>query len=70
MRRKSMSGAPKLELYPTKTKIVCCRDGKRRGKYPNVKFDFLGYLSMRNIRFDLGIRLSATIASSDCLSAA
>ncbi|HMD06494.1 MAG TPA: group II intron reverse transcriptase/maturase [Candidatus Acidoferrum sp.] len=32
-----------LELHPTKTKIVYCRDGKRKGKYPNVKFDFLGY---------------------------
>src|SRR5271157_2386478 len=30
-----------LELHPTKTKIVYCRDGKRKGKYPNVKFDFL-----------------------------
>jgi RNA-directed DNA polymerase len=33
----------RLELHPTKTKIVYCRDGKRRDKYPNVKFDFLGY---------------------------
>ena len=32
-----------LELHPTKTKIVYCRDGKRKGTYPNVKFDFLGY---------------------------
>ena len=32
-----------LEMHPTKTKIVYCRDDKRRGKYPNVKFDFLGY---------------------------
>lgn len=32
-----------LEMHPTKTKIVYCRDGKRKGKYPNVKFDFLGY---------------------------
>jgi RNA-directed DNA polymerase len=32
-----------LELHPTKTKIVYCRDGKRQGTYPNVKFDFLGY---------------------------
>jgi RNA-directed DNA polymerase len=33
----------RLELHPTKTKIVYCRDGKRKGAYPNVKFDFLGY---------------------------
>ncbi len=33
----------RLELHPTKTKIVYCRDGKRKGRYPNVKFDFLGF---------------------------
>ena len=33
----------RLEMHPTKTKVVYCKDGKRRGKYPNVKFDFLGY---------------------------
>jgi group II intron reverse transcriptase/maturase len=32
-----------LELHPTKTRIVYCRDGRRRREYPNVKFDFLGY---------------------------
>src|SRR5450755_3165233 len=32
-----------LELHPAKTKIVYCKDGKRKGTYPNVKFDFLGY---------------------------
>jgi len=32
-----------LEMHPTKTKIVYCKDGKRKGKYPNIKFDFLGY---------------------------
>jgi group II intron reverse transcriptase/maturase len=33
----------RLELHPTKTRIVYCKDGKRKGTYPNVKFDFLGY---------------------------
>ena len=33
----------RLEMHPTKTKVVYCKDGNRRGKYPNVKFDFLGY---------------------------
>ncbi len=32
-----------LELHPTKTKIVYCKDGNGKRKYPNVKFDFLGY---------------------------
>jgi hypothetical protein len=33
----------RLEMHPTKTKIVYCQDTKRTSKYPNVKFDFLGY---------------------------
>jgi len=32
-----------LEMHPTKTKVVYCKDGKRKDKYPNVQFDFLGY---------------------------
>ena len=32
-----------LELHPQKTKIVYCKDYRRQGKYPTVKFDFLGY---------------------------
>src|SRR2546427_9921408 len=33
----------RLELHPTKTKVVYCKDRSRRGAYPNVQFDFLGY---------------------------
>jgi len=32
-----------LEMHPTKTKIVYCKDSNRKGSYPNVNFDFLGY---------------------------
>lgn len=32
-----------LELHPDKTKIVYCQDGQRKGTYPIVKFDFLGF---------------------------
>ena len=32
-----------LALHPDKTKIVYCQDGKRRGKYANTSFDFLGH---------------------------
>jgi RNA-directed DNA polymerase len=32
-----------LEMHPDKTKIVYCKDGSRKGQYPNTKFDFLGY---------------------------
>jgi RNA-directed DNA polymerase len=32
-----------LTMHPEKTHIVYCKDGIRKGKYPNTKFDFLGY---------------------------
>jgi len=32
-----------LDLHPDKTRIIYCKDGNRRRKYPNTKFDFLGY---------------------------
>ncbi len=32
-----------LELHPEKTKLVYCKDYRRRDNYPVVKFDFLGY---------------------------
>lgn len=32
-----------LELHPTKTRIVYCKDDDRREEYPETKFDFLGY---------------------------
>jgi RNA-directed DNA polymerase len=33
----------KLELNLQKTQIVYCRDGRCKGRYPRVKFDFLGF---------------------------
>lgn len=32
-----------LELHPTKTKLVYCKDDDRRGVYEPHRFDFLGY---------------------------
>jgi RNA-directed DNA polymerase len=32
-----------LELHPTKTRIVYCKDDGRPGKFEHIKFDFLGY---------------------------
>lgn len=32
-----------LTLHPEKTKVVYCKDGKRKGWYPTKKFTFLGY---------------------------
>jgi len=33
----------KLELHPEKTRIVYCKDDRRRGDFGEHKFDFLGY---------------------------
>jgi RNA-directed DNA polymerase len=32
-----------LELHPDKTRIVYCKDGKRRGSYEHTAFTFLGF---------------------------
>jgi RNA-directed DNA polymerase len=32
-----------LELHPTKTKLVYCKDADRPGEAEHIKFDFLGY---------------------------
>src|SRR5258708_8383231 len=42
-RSKARLAECRLELHPTKTKVVYCKDRSRRGAYPNVQFDFLGY---------------------------
>src|SRR5215468_1936031 len=33
----------KLTLHPEKTKIVYCKDANRRGDFPDIRFDFLGF---------------------------
>jgi len=66
-----------LELHPTKTKIVYCKDDDRRGNYPNEKFDFLGY-SFRPrrsknrwgkffVNFSPGASTAATKAIRECI---
>ena len=37
----------RLEMHPTKTKIVYCKDGSRKGSHANQAFDFLGYCFRR-----------------------
>lgn len=32
-----------LKLHPEKTKLVYCKSQRRRGRYPVVSFDFLGF---------------------------
>ena len=36
----------RLELHPTKTKVVYCKDSNRRRKEENIAFTFLGYTFM------------------------
>jgi hypothetical protein len=36
-------GSVGLELHPDKTKVVYCKDGRRRGDFEHTSFDFLGY---------------------------
>lgn len=59
-----------LELHPDKTKLVYCRDYRRQGNYPTVKFDFLGYsfqprptMSKQNRRLFLGYDCAISIKS-------
>ncbi|SEM21523.1 group II intron reverse transcriptase/maturase [Halomonas daqiaonensis] len=33
----------RLELHPEKTKVVYCKDGRRKGDHPHTCFDFLGF---------------------------
>lgn len=40
---KERLGVCKLELHPVKTKLVYCKDNKRKGIYPLTRFDFLGF---------------------------
>jgi RNA-directed DNA polymerase len=39
----SRLAACKLALHPEKTKIVYCKDAKRKSGYPVIRFDFLGF---------------------------
>lgn len=59
-----------LELHPDKTKLVYCRDYRRQGKYPKVKFDFLGYsfqprpaISKKTGKMFLGFDCAISISS-------
>jgi len=38
-----------LQMHPEKTKIVYCKDGSRKGRYPTTEFDFLGYTFRRRV---------------------
>ena len=59
-----------LELHSEKTKLVYCRDYRRIGDFPTVKFDFLGYsfqprttMSKRSGKLFLGYDCAISISS-------
>ena len=50
-----LKGCGGLELHPDKTRIVYCKDGKRRGSYGHTSFTFLGYgFRVRKVRTKVG----------------
>lgn len=61
-----------LQMHPDKTRIVYCKDSNRGGKYPNTKFDFLGYTfrprSAKNLRQDKLFVSFAPAVSSKALT--
>ena len=56
----------KLELYPDKTKIIYCKDGKRKGEYPDTKFKFLGYEFRR--RMVMGMKETMFLSFTPAIS--
>jgi RNA-directed DNA polymerase len=48
---KRMAECGGLQLHPEKTRIVYCKDGRRRGSYEHTSFTFLGYrFRVRKVR--------------------
>ena len=48
-----------LELHPDKTRIVYCKDGRRRGSYEHTAFTFLGYtFRPRGVRTKTGTMMT------------
>ena len=51
-----------LRLHPGKTRIVYCKDGKRRGSYEHVSFTFLGFtFQQRRARSKSGRQFSSVL---------
>ncbi len=62
-----------LEMHPDKTRIVYCKDGSRKGRYPVKEFDFLGYTfrarSVKNCKLNRMFVSFTPAVSSKALSA-
>src|SRR5260221_3718454 len=55
-----------LSLHPDKTRVVYCKDGKRRGSHEHVSFTFLGVTfrapSMRSRHGDVFTRFGPAVS--------
>jgi hypothetical protein len=65
-----------LEIHPTKSKMVYCKDWKQQKDYPNTKFTFLGYVfrrrSVKNMKKNnifLGFPLAVSNAAKKSIRA-
>jgi group II intron reverse transcriptase/maturase len=54
----------KLQAHEKKTKIVFCKDANRKGSYPTVQFDFLGYSFQP--RPTANVRMGVMFLGFDC----
>lgn len=54
----------KLKAHEKKTKIVFCKDANRKGSYPTVQFDFLGYSFQP--RPTANVRMGVMFLGFDC----
>ncbi|MER8438793.1 reverse transcriptase domain-containing protein [Mesorhizobium sp. M1312] len=57
-----------LQMHPTKTKIVYCKDQRRRGEYPNVVFDFLGYPAATRGEHTCDAEVKRCVRAASCCS--
>jgi RNA-directed DNA polymerase len=57
----------KPELHPQKTKIVYCKDDRRKGEYENISFDFLGFAfkprQLRNFKGEFFVGFNPAIST-------
>lgn len=58
-----------LEMHPGKTKIVYCKDGKRKGYHQNTKFKFLGYEFRRRMVKSFGNKKFLSFTPAICKEA-
>ena len=50
-----------LRLHPTKTTVVYCKDGRRRGSYEHTEFTFLGFtFRARGARSRAGVNFTGS----------